>query len=64
MLDESTQKTDVPGGPGYGTSEFLISVALIVGGVVLIVMGHEEPGAALLAAVGIGYGVSRGLAKR
>lgn len=48
---------------GYRTTEFWISLGIGLLGAWLIMRGHEEIGAMLLAASGTGYSVSRGLAK-
>lgn len=65
---ESTPRHEVP---GPKTSEFKLTVVLLAVGVLLVVLGEYRAsdlltglGGTLLAASGVGYQVSRGLAKR
>lgn len=50
--------------PGWQTTEFWMSIACLIAGVVLILAGKEEIGVTLIAVATGGYGLSRGLAKR
>lgn len=63
--------TDTPNKPGYQTSEFWITILLCVAGVGLLAYGVIDnnsngmtTGGALLVAAGVGYPVSRGIAKK
>ena len=49
---------------GEKTTEFAITLVMIVTGGILIVLGHCIEGTALLGAAGVGYQHSRGQAKR
>ena len=49
--------------PGYKSTEFWITVALGIAGVVLLATGKDTLGTALLAAAGVSYSGARGLAK-
>ena len=49
--------------PGWKTTEFWITVGLGIAGIVLCIVEKQELGTALLAAAGISYSGSRGLAK-
>lgn len=61
----STRYFGTPGKdrPGPLTSEFWFSVGLAFLGVLLMLNGREDAGWAILAAVGVGYPVSRGITK-
>jgi len=48
---------------GYKTSEFWITILLSVAGMILLTLGKDNLGTALLAAGGFSYSTSRGLAK-
>lgn len=49
---------------GVKTSEFWVTMLLMIGGVVLIALGKDSLGAALMGASGTGYTLSRGHAKK
>ena len=50
--------------PGRKSTEFwTVSVIPTIIGIVLMLCGQTEAGAALMGSTNIGYGVSRGLAK-
>ncbi len=49
--------------PGYKSSEFWITIAAMIGGVVLIAFGHEQAGMILLAPIAT-YPLARGIAKK
>lgn len=50
--------------PGWQTSEFWVTVAVGTVGVVFVTLGENQLGALLLAAAGVSYSGSRGLAKK
>lgn len=49
--------------PGFKTSEFWVTVAVGTVGVIFVTLGENQLGALLLAAAGVSYSGSRGLAK-
>lgn len=53
-----------PRKPGFRTTEFWITVLLIVVGTVLVLGGKEELGTTLILGAAAPYVVSRGMAKR
>lgn len=50
--------------PGYKTTEFWMSLATLVAGVVLVAIGKEEMGGVLVLGSASAYTIARGVAKR
>lgn len=50
--------------PGYLTTEFWLTIAALVAGVVLVVVGSEDMGKWIISTAIPGYAISRGVAKK
>ena len=56
-------ETDIAPKPGYKSTELYVTIVLAIVGLYLLSTGEKQLGTALLAAAGVSYSGSRGLAK-